>query len=94
MVHRELEEDAVRVGAVHAVPDLRRPALRERADDGVHFAVKLNPPHLAPEVLVGISQQKIFSQKGYSSRKYSASKVIPEQNIQSVGIFQYEIFSW
>jgi hypothetical protein len=56
VVHRELEEDAVRVGAVHAVPDLRRPALRERADDGVHFAVKLNPPHLAPEVLVGIFQ--------------------------------------
>jgi hypothetical protein len=35
----------------------------------------------------------IFSEQGYSSARYSVNRDIPVQKIQSVGIFQYEIFS-
>jgi uncharacterized protein YjdB len=38
-------------------------------------------------------QYKIFSQQGHSSTKYSVSRDIPVQNIQSAGTFQYKIFS-
>jgi hypothetical protein len=53
---------------------------------------------------IGIVQSKIFSQKEYASRKYSASRDIrvqniqskginiPVQNTQSVGVFQCKIF--
>ena len=39
------------------------------------------------------TNNKILSQEGYSSTKYSARKDIPVQNIKSVRIFQYKIFS-
>jgi hypothetical protein len=42
----------------------------------------------------GIFQCKIFSQQEYSSAKYSVSREISAQNIQSVGRFQYNISVW
>jgi hypothetical protein len=41
----------------------------------------------------GLVQYKLFSQQGYSSTKYSVSRISPVQNIQSVGIFQYKLFN-